>query len=292
MQLSMKKNVIMSIFRNSWGEVDWILPVLYELKQLKPDWLLYVCFSPSWKKTHKVCINNQAFENEIVKICQKKHLNSVLEIGCFDGYILYHLKKKGYSVVGTGQANTEEIDAAISIFSNNPLSLLHCISSYPTPDEEVNLYSIPFLIDQYKLPVGYSDHTIGILACIGAVVAGAVIIEKHFTLDNSQNFGDHILSATPKDMKLMVSEIRRIEKMLGKKNKKCQQSELISKKQLRRSLHINTDIKDGSILKSNMIIPLISNAGIPSNKIDEILGKKIIKNLKKFDPIKENFLSD
>jgi len=259
--------------------------------ELNDGQLQDLCFHA---KKHNVDFLSTPFDKESVDTLNS--MVSAFKVASSDiinFQLLRDISSKGKPVfLSTGQADLNEIDAAISILSNNPLSLLHCVSSYPTPDEEVNLYSIPFLIDKYKVPVGYSDHTIGFLACIGAVVAGAVVIEKHFTLDNSQNFGDHILSATPKDMKLMVSEIRRIEKMVGTKNKKCQQSELISKTQLRRSLHINTDIKEDTILKSNMITPLISNDGIPANKIDEILGKKIIKKMKKFDAIKENFLID
>lgn len=87
------------------------------------------------------------------------------------------------------------------------LSALHCVSKYPCPDKEANLY----LAQNYA---GYSDHTVGTVACLAAVARGAQIIEKHFTFDKTQTGPDHICSAEPEEFKNMVRDIRRIEVML------------------------------------------------------------------------------
>ncbi len=199
----------------------------------------------------------------------------------------YIASKKKPVILSTGQASVEEIDEAVKIFHNDQLALMYCVSAYPTPDDQANLRSIPFLSSRYNLPVGYSDHTIGILACISAVALGAKIIEKHFTFDKSQKFGDHTLSADPDDMKLLVSEIRRLEKMLGKEEKKSQKCEQESKRQLRRSLHLKCDIKRGTVLQEDMLIPLVSGIGILANRLDEVLGKKVLHDLKKSEALKE-----
>lgn len=202
--------------------------------------------------------------------------------------LLRHIASKGKQVIlSTGQANIDEIDEAIEIFSRDQIALMHCVSSYPTPDEQANLRSIPFLKSRYNVSVGYSDHTIGILACIGAVAMGATIIEKHFTFDKTHKFGDHALSADPDDMRLLVSEIRRLEKMLGEENKKCQECEESSKKQLRRSFHLRCDVERGAILREHMLIPLVSGMGILANQLDTVIGKIVCRAMKAGDVITE-----
>jgi len=202
--------------------------------------------------------------------------------------MLRYIASKGKPVIlSTGQASVEEIDQAVKVFSNGQLALLHCVSSYPIPDDEVNLRSIVFLKNRYNVPVGYSDHSIGILACIGAVAMGARIVEKHFTLDKTLKFGDHPLSADPEDMRMLVSEIRRLEKMLGTEEKMCRACETESRKHLRRSLHLRCDIQKGTVLTEDMFIPLVSGSGIAANRIDEVVGKKVVRDMRSGEVIGE-----
>jgi len=200
----------------------------------------------------------------------------------------YVASKNKPVILSTGQAVVEEIDSAIAIFSSQQVSLLHCVSAYPTNDAQANLLSIPFLRSRYKINVGYSDHTIGTLACLAAVALGAIIIEKHFTFDKTQPFGDHVLSADPIDLRLLIQDIRRLEKMLGSEKKFCQDCESFSKTNLRRSLHAQVDISAGTIIKNEMIVSVISGKGIPANYIDQIIGKKILNNLCKGEVFTEN----
>ncbi len=206
--------------------------------------------------------------------------------------LLRHVASKGKPVLlSTGQATVEEIDEAVGIFAPGQVSLLHCVSSYPTPDEQANLLSIPFLRARYQLSVGYSDHTIGILACIAAVALGAGIIEKHFTLDKTQNFGDHPLSADPEDLRLLVDAVRRLEKMRGSEEKSCRNCEEFSKKHLRRSLHAKEDIPAGTIISDDMLIPLVSGKGLPANRIDHVVGKRLLRDLKRNEPISDTYFA-
>ena len=121
---------------------------------------------------------------------------------------------------------------------NSNKLILHCVSSYPVPDNQANLSKIKYLKDRYKKAViGYSDHTIGIDCCIYASLLGARIIEKHFTIDkNYSDFRDHQLSADPNEMKLMVNKIRKTEIVLGEENNFEQKCELENKILLRRSI--------------------------------------------------------
>jgi N,N'-diacetyllegionaminate synthase len=189
-------------------------------------------------------------------------------------------------ILSTGQAVDEEIDAAVHIFNSENLALLHCVSSYPTPDNQVNLRSITHLQKRYpNIPIGYSDHSSGILACLGAVSLGARIIEKHFTLDKNQPYGDHVLSAEPKEMKNLSDQVRKIEQMVGLEQKICQVSEQESKKQLRRNLHVKRDVKKGEILSEEMVLPIISMQGIPANYISTILHKVVKRDFQKGEAI-------
>lgn len=202
--------------------------------------------------------------------------------------LLRYISSKGKPVIlSTGQASVEEIDRAMEVFEKERLMLMHCVSAYPTPDVEANLRSIPFLESRYNVVVGYSDHTIGILACTAAVAMGARAIEKHFTLDKTRNFGDHLLSANPKDMKTLVAEVRRLEKMLGAEEKTCRPCEEASKKQLRRTLHLESDAREGTVLTEDMLIPLISTTGLPANRIDEVVSKRLMRDMKRHEAVTE-----
>ena len=198
-------------------------------------------------------------------------------------------KIKNDVIISTGMSGLEEIDFALNILGvgNRNISILHCLSQYPAEYSRLNLLSIKKLQEMYgdKCTIGYSDHSIGDLACISAVAMGAQIIEKHFTLDKTHQFGDHPLSADLNDMKKLVSDVRRIEEMRGAYGKKCQPSESESKKQLRRSLHISVDIKKGSVIDVDMLIPLVSGEGMAANRIDDVVGKTVIRDIKKGEPV-------
>lgn len=119
--------------------------------------------------------------------------------------------------LSTGLANIDEIAQALKHIENIPeIFLLHCITQYPCKDEEANLKTIITMKQEFGLPVGFSDHTIGIDACLAAVALGACVIEKHFTFDNDCKEGtDHIISATKDDFCEMAQKITRIDKFLG-----------------------------------------------------------------------------
>jgi len=132
--------------------------------------------------------------------------------------LLEHLATKGRPIIAsTGMANTREISWAVKIFEKHEVdyALLHCVSAYPTKEEDVNLRIMASLREKFKCVVGYSDHTLGIKAPIYSVALGASILEKHFTLNKNLEGPDHKLSADPEDFRKMVSEIRQLEKILG-----------------------------------------------------------------------------
>lgn len=138
-------------------------------------------------------------------------------------------------------------------FLKDKVSLLHCTTEYPAPFEEVNLKAMDTLRDKFSLPVGYSDHTIGIAVPIAAVARGAVIIEKHFTLDRNLPGPDHKASLEPGELKQMVSSIRQIELALGNGVKQPTTSEIKNMVVARKSLVATRDIKSGEMFtKANL----------------------------------------
>ena len=125
-------------------------------------------------------------------------------------------KKKKQIIVSTGMANLEEVRAAIEVLQNNGIqknyiTILHCNTEYPTPMQDVNLLAMNTIKNELGVQVGYSDHTLGIEVPIAAVALGAVLIEKHFTLDRNMVGPDHLASLTPEELKQMVISIRNIQ---------------------------------------------------------------------------------
>jgi N,N'-diacetyllegionaminate synthase len=204
-------------------------------------------------------------------------------------------------IVSTGIAKIDEIkkvyDKILKVWSkkkknNRNLALLHCVSSYPVPIEQTNLASITYLKNFFPdVVVGYSDHTIGINAAVLSVVAGARIVEKHFTLDkNLSDFRDHKLSANPKEMRLMVNKIREAEKMLGKEEKKIQMCEKDMNISGRRSIAVARNLKSGTKLKRSDLIWVRPGKGFSPGNEKKIIGKKINKNLRIGEIILKSYL--
>ena len=135
--------------------------------------------------------------------------------------------------MSTGMSSPEEIGRAVEIMDRVKLYLLHCVSEYPLPEERVNLKIMDYLRERFRCKVGYSDHTTGILAPLTAAARGADCIEKHITLKKNYPGADHILSANPAELKLLVEYTRRIEIILGSKEKKMTKEEAKNQQFLR-----------------------------------------------------------
>ena len=203
--------------------------------------------------------------------------------------LIRHVAKKGKPIIlSTGMASTEEVREAVKGIPENQLVLLHCVSQYPAAIETANLRTIPYLKDEFGVPVGYSDHTLGTTACLAAVALGAVVIEKHFTLDKNQPVGDHRLSAEPSELAKLVADIREVEKALGSYGKQPESSELEMRKLARRSLVAKDNIPQGIILTEDMLIPLRPAIGISPNFIDRVVGKRPIRAIEKNTPLVES----
>ena len=188
-------------------------------------------------------------------------------------------------VLSTGMSTLNEISNTIKFLKKNGLNkkkiiLLHCNSEYPTPYSDTNLKAMLYLNKKFRLPVGISDHTLGIEVPIAAAALGAVFIEKHFTLDRKMVGPDHQASITPLELKKMVTAIRNIEKALGKYEKKVTRSEKKNINIARKSIVAIKGIKKGEVFSPQNIGVKRPGTGISPTKFFKYIGKKAKKNYK------------
>jgi N,N'-diacetyllegionaminate synthase len=177
-------------------------------------------------------------------------------------------------VLSTGMANDEEIGVALHALRNAQSTLLlHCVSNYPSRYEEMNLGCMAGMSHQFKLPVGLSDHTLDNLSAMVAASLGAVLIEKHFTLDRNLPGVDQSISMQPDDLRKLKADILNVAKILGKGTKQIQKSEIPVRQSARRSLVARVDIPAGKPLDSAMLASKRPGTGIPPNDMDRVLGK-------------------
>lgn len=180
-------------------------------------------------------------------------------------------------IISTGMCNMEDIEFAINVIKNSgakDITILHCNTEYPTPMEDVNLKAMLEIEEVFKLPIGYSDHTLGIEVPIAAVALGATVIEKHFTLDRNMEGPDHIASLEPNELKEMVKSIRNIEKALGSKKKSLSNSEAKNVAIARKSLVCSKKIRKGEEFNSDNIIAKRPGGGISPKEWDVVIGSK------------------
>ena len=179
-------------------------------------------------------------------------------------------------IMSTGMCDFTELDQAVEILksSNVPLILLHCVSSYPQSPEESNLEIIKVLRDRYKVPVGYSGHEIGMLPTLISVGIGAVIVERHITLDATLEGFDHKLSLPPEELKELVKKIRLVETMLGVRTKAVGGQEQITRDKYHVSMVAARYIKGGEVITEDMITFKNPGTGIPPSKMDNVLNRR------------------
>lgn len=184
-------------------------------------------------------------------------------------------------ILSTGMATLQEIKDALNVLKDCKVSLLHCTTEYPCPYESVNMKAMQTLKENFRLPVGYSDHTKGIEIPVMAVSMGAEIIEKHFTLDKNMEGPDHKASLEPDELKNMVQAIRNVEKAFGTGIKEPQEAEKKNMDIARKSIVAKCDIKKGDIFTEDNLTVKRPGNGICPMKWDEIIGNKANKDYKK-----------
>ncbi|MBU2995979.1 N-acetylneuraminate synthase [Cellulophaga baltica] len=186
-------------------------------------------------------------------------------------------------IISTGMADLKEIEDAINVILNagalkSSITVLHCNTEYPTPMQDVNLNAMHTIKQSFDVPIGYSDHTLGIEIPIAAVALGATVIEKHFTLDKNMEGPDHKASLEPHELKDMVTSIRNIEKAMGHGIKEPSNSEIKNKPIARKSIIAKTTIKKGEIFSEKNITIKRPGTGISPMLWDKVIGQKSSKD--------------
>ena len=177
-------------------------------------------------------------------------------------------------VLSTGMGNDKEIGEALhALRKASSVILLHCVSNYPSRYEEMNLACMAGMRSQFKLPVGLSDHTLDNLSAVVAASLGAVLIEKHFTLDRNLPGVDQSISMEPDGLRQLKSELLNVAKILGEGKKEIQESEIPVRQSARRSLVARVDIPAGTPLEPAMLACKRPGTGIPPGELGSVLGK-------------------
>ena len=197
-------------------------------------------------------------------------------------------------ILSTGMAGKKELEDALSVITkyHNDISILHCVSQYPTHPENLNLKTISYLKKNYgQYRIGFSDHTIGISAPAIAVGMGAEIIEKHITIDRHMKGTDQPGSLGPDGVNRMVRDIRMVEKWLGEEDIYIDKSVASSKIKLERSIASLVDIKAGDIITENMIHMLSPGDGFKWAEKDKVIGHKALQDIKANEIIYQNLIN-
>ncbi len=205
----------------------------------------------------------------------------------------YAAKKHKPMILGTGMATLAEIRIAVRAIrktGNKNIILLHCTTNYPCHIEEVNLRAMLTMQNTLNCPVGYSDHTLGITVPIMASTLGAVVVEKHFTLNKNLPGPDHKASLEPQELKTMVNAIRNVETILGSYAKKPTVSEKKIINLVRKSIVAQKDIKKGVVVRRDMVNFKRPGNGLSPSFVKDILGKKTKQDIKKDEKIQLNMV--
>ncbi len=206
--------------------------------------------------------------------------------------LLKKVAEKGKKIIlSTGMSTMEEVINSVNFIKKNGCNnivVLHCVSCYPTAHEDLNLKCITTMKEKLNLEIGFSDHTEDYKASLYSICLGANYIEKHFTINKNMEGPDHKASLNPEELNEFVSLIRECEIIMGNGVKLCKDSELNTKSVARRSLFFNRNMKAGEIIQEKDLIALRPNDGICVSNYEELLGRKLVKNVCKNMQVKYN----
>lgn len=274
----------------------WDGMTLYQLyQQAYTPWEWHKAIFDEAKKVGVECFSTP-FDKSAVDFLETLG-NPIYKIASFEitdvPLIEYAASKQKPMIISTGVATPEDIQLAIDAchkVGNNDITLLHCVSAYPAPLDDVNLVTMMDMAKRYGVKVGLSDHTLGSDVAIAATVLGASVVEKHFILDRSIGGPDAAFSMQKDDFSLMVQSIRNVEKALGVVKYKEDPSQ-IPGREFSRSLYIAEDIKEGDIITERNVRSVRPGYSLHPKYLFEVLGKKANKNLYKGNRVELSMFS-
>jgi len=205
-----------------------------------------------------------------------------------------HLARKGKPLlVSTGMCTLAEVAEAVQVareHGNPPLALFHCVTNYPASPAECNLRAMDTMRSAFGVPVGWSDHSEGVAISLAATVAGAEVLEKHFTLDRTLPGPDHLASLEPRELHQLVASIRAAEVAMGDGIKRPTASEGAHRLLVRRSLHASRDLRAGHALGVDDLVALRPAGGVAPAARAHILGRRLGRPLNRGEMLTEDHL--
>lgn len=206
-----------------------------------------------------------------------------------------HIAGKGKPVIlSTGMCTLGEVEEAIKILRDSgaaDITLLHCVTEYPAPFNEINLRAMQTMRMAFGLPVGYSDHTPGIEISIAAAALGAVVIEKHFTLDRDLPGPDHAASLEPTELRQLVNAIRHVEAALGSGIKTPAKCEIPNMSVARKSVVAARTLNAGHKLQSDDLAIKRPGNGITPGQLGDLVGRTLGSDVQKDELLRWDHLS-
>ena len=201
--------------------------------------------------------------------------------------IAYVAAKRKPMIISTGMANLDEIGEAVRTARENgceEIALLHCVSSYPAPDEQSNVRTVPDLAERFGVVTGLSDHTSGSAVAVASIALGGCIVEKHFTLARADGGPDAAFSLEPNEFKTLVDDCKRAWRALGKATYDLQGCEGGSLA-FRRSIYVVRDVAAGEELTRENVRSIRPGYGLPPKHLPEVLGRHAARDLKRGEPL-------
>ena len=201
--------------------------------------------------------------------------------------IAYVAAKRKPMIISTGMANLDEIGEAVRTARENgcdQIVLLHCVSSYPAPDGQSNVRTVPDLAERFGVVSGLSDHTFGSAVAVASIALGGCVVEKHFTLARADGGPDAAFSLEPGEFKTLVEDCKRAWTALGKPTydlQGCERGSIV----FRRSIYVVRDIDAGEELTRENVRSIRPGHGLPPKHLPEVLGRKASRELKRGDPL-------
>ena len=265
---------------------------LYEWAHTPLDW-----HKPLFEYARKldITIFSSPFDNTAVDLLED--LNTpAYKIASFEAIDLPLIKYVAGTgkpmIISTGMADAEEIQEAIDAAREGgckELALLHCVSGYPAPAEDYNLRTIPDMIERFGLVTGLSDHTLDNTTAIVSVAMGALIIEKHFTLDRNGGGPDDSFSLEPAELAALCRDSKTAWAALGRVDYGRKSSEQGNVK-FRRSLYFVKDLKAGDVITEDAVRSVRPGFGLPPKYITKVIGKKVKLDIKANTRLDEKFI--
>ena len=201
--------------------------------------------------------------------------------------VSYVASKRKPMIISTGMANLDEIVEAVATARTNgceEIVLLHCVSSYPAPDEQSNVRTVPDLAERFEVLSGLSDHTFGSAVAVASIALGGCVVEKHFTLRRADGGPDSAFSLEPNEFKTLVEDCKRAWRSLGKATydlQGCEQGSLA----FRRSIYVVRDIAAGEELTRKNVRSIRPGFGLAPKHLAEVLGRCAARDLKRGEPL-------